>query len=386
MVVTGEVMRRLESNEFRDVIGHFASGVTIITAFHEGQWYGTTASAVSSLSLEPPMLLICMNKTSTTGQAIATSGRFAVNILREDQPDAAVQFARKGGDKFKGLRVTRGISGTPLLDDALATCECRVVEDVTGGTHSVFLAEVDHASARPGAPLAYFRGRFGRLELEQDESAFREIRARVINRQIPLGEPLDLDVLAQQTNVPRGSAYHALTKLLSEGLVRRDGDGGFVVIPLALEALEEGLRARCAIELGAARVTIGALTRDRLEEARGVIGLSRPAPAHLFDMPAHLPRYVRAAEEFVRLADNPALLDGYRRVNVAAMMTLLAPASDADHRAEHAAAVAGYEHHRRLLELFEAGDLSAAVAAIQRHGREILDYTKRHMDATGGRV
>jgi DNA-binding GntR family transcriptional regulator len=332
------------------------------------------------------MLLVCMNKTSTTGQAIAASGRFAVNVLREDQPDAAIQFAMKGGDKFKGLKVTRGISGALLLDDALATCECRVVEDVTGGTHSVFLAEVDHASARPGAPLAYFRGRFGRLELEQDESAFREIRARVINRQIPLGEPLDLDVVAQQANVPRGSAYHALTKLLGEGLVRRNDDGGFVVIPLTLEALQEGLRARCAIELGAVRLTIGKVTRERLEEAREVIERSRPAPPALFDMPAHLPRYARAAEEFIRLTGDQALLDAYRRVNVAAMITLLTSGSASNHRAEHGAAVDGYEHHQRLLAAFEDGALDDAIAAIQRHVRHIIIYTQRHLDAVGGQV
>jgi flavin reductase (DIM6/NTAB) family NADH-FMN oxidoreductase RutF len=93
-MTTRETMRRLDANEFRDVIGHFASGVTIITAVHEGQRYGTTASAVSSLSLEPPMLLVCLNKTSTTGQAIGAAGRFAVNILREDQPDLATRCLR----------------------------------------------------------------------------------------------------------------------------------------------------------------------------------------------------------------------------------------------------------------------------------------------------
>jgi 4-nitrophenol 2-monooxygenase / 4-nitrocatechol 4-monooxygenase, reductase component len=376
----------MKPNEFRDVIGHFASGVTIITAVHEGQRYGTTASAVSSLSLEPPMLLVCLNKTSTTGQAIGAAGRFGVNILREDQPDLAIQFAMKGGDKFVGLKVTQGISGAPLLEDALATCECRVVEDVTGGTHSVFLAEVDHALAQPGAPLAYFRGRFGRLELEQDESAFLEIRARVINRQIPLGEPLDLDRLAKQLNVPRGSAYHALTKLLSEGLVRRNGDGGFVVVPLTLDALQEALRARCAIELGALRMTIGSVTRERLEEVREVIERSRPAPPALFDLPAHLPRYARAAEEFIRLPDIPALLDAYRRVNVAAMITLLTSASAADHRAEHGAAVDAYEHHRTLLKALEDGALDEAVAAIRRHVRHVITYTERYLYAVGGKV
>ena len=93
--------RRLDSNEFRDIIGRFASGVTVITVEHEDQRYGTTASAVSSLSLEPPMLLVCLNKSSSTGQAIAAARHFAVNILGEGQADAAMRFAGKG-DKFAG--------------------------------------------------------------------------------------------------------------------------------------------------------------------------------------------------------------------------------------------------------------------------------------------
>ena len=88
-------MSPLAPDLFREVIGHFATGVTVITALHEDRRYGTTASAVSSVSLEPPMLLICMNEQSSTGQAVATSGRFAVNILSESQTDAAARFGRK---------------------------------------------------------------------------------------------------------------------------------------------------------------------------------------------------------------------------------------------------------------------------------------------------
>jgi flavin reductase (DIM6/NTAB) family NADH-FMN oxidoreductase RutF len=158
-------MSAVAAEEFRDVIGRFASGVTVITAAHEGRPFGTTASAVSSLSLEPPMLLACLNRTSSTRAAIAAAGRFAVNILGEDQADAALRFGRKRTDKFAGVAFAPGVAGAPLLAGALATVECRVVEEVTGGTHSVFLAAVERAAAAAGMPLAYFRGRFGRLVL-----------------------------------------------------------------------------------------------------------------------------------------------------------------------------------------------------------------------------
>jgi flavin reductase (DIM6/NTAB) family NADH-FMN oxidoreductase RutF len=154
---------QLSSHDFRDVIGRFASGVTVITATHEGRPVGTTASAVTSLSVEPPMILICLNKSSATGAAIRASGRFAVNILGEEHADLAARFASKAPDRFEGVRIVPGAGGVPLLDGALATLECRVTEEASGGSHRVFFAEVERASARDGAPLTYFRGLYGRL-------------------------------------------------------------------------------------------------------------------------------------------------------------------------------------------------------------------------------
>src|SRR3954449_8239317 len=169
--------RSLSSDEFREVISHFASGVTVVTALHDGRADGTTASAVTSLSLEPPMLLVCMNKLSETGRAVAHSKRFGVNILGANQVDLAERFARKGGDKFAGVPVTPGKWGEPLFDEALATLECHVAEETTGGTHYVFLAEVESGTARGGAPLAYFRGEFGRLELTRGQLEHRSTDA-----------------------------------------------------------------------------------------------------------------------------------------------------------------------------------------------------------------
>jgi 4-nitrophenol 2-monooxygenase / 4-nitrocatechol 4-monooxygenase, reductase component len=160
---TREQQRLADRERFRSVMGHFASGVTIITTRHEGIDYGLTASAVSSLSLDPPMLLICVNKASHTQKAIAQSQVFAVNILQEHQSEVARHFSSSHPDKFDGVSVSYGALGVPLLGDALATIECRVTEEVTGGTHSVFLAKVETAQAADGMPLTYFRGRMGRF-------------------------------------------------------------------------------------------------------------------------------------------------------------------------------------------------------------------------------
>lgn len=149
---------------FREVIGHFATGVAVVTARHDGVDYGMTASAVASLSLEPPTLLVCLSRESVTHRAIQSAGAFGVNVLTEAQGAIARRFAGTDrAQKFHELRVRHGELGQPLLLDALARLECRVDEPVTGGTHTIFLGTVQTAEAGEGAPLAYFRGKFGRF-------------------------------------------------------------------------------------------------------------------------------------------------------------------------------------------------------------------------------
>jgi flavin reductase (DIM6/NTAB) family NADH-FMN oxidoreductase RutF len=149
---------------FREVVGHFATGVAVITARRDGIDYGMTASAVASLSLEPPMLLVCLNRSSVTHGALAAAGAYGVNVLTDAQAEIAIRFAgTERKTKFSGLRVHHGPLGQPLLSDALARLECRVAETVSAGTHTVFLGRVAHAEAAPGAPLTYYRGRFGRF-------------------------------------------------------------------------------------------------------------------------------------------------------------------------------------------------------------------------------
>src|SRR3954453_3627910 len=213
--------RSLTPDEFRDVISHFASGVTVITAVHEGRAYGTTASAVTSLSLEPPMLLICMNKQSETGRAVAASGQFGVNILGAHQADLAERFAQKGGDKFADVPVSEGKWGEPLFDEALATLECSVAEETTGGTHYVFLAEVESGSARGGTPLAYFRGEFGRLELTRGQFEHRS------------ADPLDDELRAADAD-------------LAAAIERRDLDTALAAITARSERLTAIARERIA--------------------------------------------------------------------------------------------------------------------------------------------
>ena len=122
------------------------------------------------------MMIVCVNTSSRTLPAIRSSGTFGVNILGESQGSLAERFATNRDDKFDGVEVVYSEFGNPLISEAIAHLECQVIQEVSGGTHSVFLAVVQRAERFDGAPLAYFRGRFGRLELGPEEAADAEVR------------------------------------------------------------------------------------------------------------------------------------------------------------------------------------------------------------------
>lgn len=166
------VVQPLDQKEFRNVVGHFASGVTIVTTEHAGTRYGATISAVSSLCADPPMVLACVNQRLGTHAAILNSRRFTINILGEGQDSIAHTFATPGADKFRDVEVIEGPHG-PRLAEALAHLTCEVVDEVEGGTHRIFVGKVIEAQAGTGSPLSYFRGRFGSFVPFEESSWLR---------------------------------------------------------------------------------------------------------------------------------------------------------------------------------------------------------------------
>jgi flavin reductase (DIM6/NTAB) family NADH-FMN oxidoreductase RutF len=155
----------IDDAQFKHALSHFASGVTIVTTEHEGTDYGLTVASFASLSLSPPLVLVCISKSSSSHEPIAQSGKFGVSILGSDQEAVSGRFASRGGDKFAGLDVRRGTLGLPLVGNALATLECRVKDQVVGGDHSIFIGEVVDTQTREGAPLLYFRAAYREMRL-----------------------------------------------------------------------------------------------------------------------------------------------------------------------------------------------------------------------------
>lgn len=147
----------IDEYRFRQALGHFATGVAVVTAEHQGVLYGMTVSSFTSLSLKPPLILICVDKTVNTHLAISESGRFAANVLERKQEHLSRRFATHEEDKFVGVAWHIGQFGLPVLEGVLAVIECRICDTFPGGDHSIFVGEVMDAEINQGSPLLYYR-------------------------------------------------------------------------------------------------------------------------------------------------------------------------------------------------------------------------------------
>ena len=154
----------IEKNELRRVMGHFATGVTVITSIRgSGEMHGLTANAFTSVSLVPPLLLVCIDKKAESYPCFDESKIFTVNVLAADQEALSRRFAVTGGDKFEGVSYKVGANGAPILDGALAFLECKVTEKIDGGDHTIYVGEIEQAETKEGKPLLFFRGGYREL-------------------------------------------------------------------------------------------------------------------------------------------------------------------------------------------------------------------------------
>lgn len=149
----------IDKNELRRVMGHFCTGVTVITTLSkEGTLHGFTANAFTSVSLVPPLVLICVDKKAESYSSFEESRVFTVNILSADQEDVSRHFAVSGGDKFKGISYHLGANTAPIIGGAMSYLECRLVASHDAGDHAIYVGEVEQAEAHEGRPLLFFRG------------------------------------------------------------------------------------------------------------------------------------------------------------------------------------------------------------------------------------
>jgi flavin reductase (DIM6/NTAB) family NADH-FMN oxidoreductase RutF len=156
----------LDPAEFRRVLGHWTTGVAVVSGRDpSGQPCALTANAFSSVSLEPPLVLVCVEPTSETHGCIWATGCFAVSILGEGDERLARRFAdTELEDKFAGVAWRPETTGSPVLEGALAWVDCTVHDELPGGDHTIFVGRVVAGDARDGTPLSFYRGGYGRFQ------------------------------------------------------------------------------------------------------------------------------------------------------------------------------------------------------------------------------
>lgn len=145
--------------ELRTVLGSFATGVTVVTTYTPAGYAGLTVNSFTSVSLEPPLVLLCVRRRSTTGEAIECSGSFAINVLGREQEHLARHFCSGSGDRFAGLDVRRRATGAPILGGVLAYLDCELEQALDAGDHRIVIGRVLAAERiRSDAPLLFYQG------------------------------------------------------------------------------------------------------------------------------------------------------------------------------------------------------------------------------------
>lgn len=153
-------MSAVDHRRLRDVLGHFPTGVTVITTLRDGVPSGMAANSFVSVSLDPPLIAFCPTRNSATWRDIEATGRFCVNLLQRDQAELCARFATRGADRFGGLDWTLSPGGSPLLPETVGWLDCTVETTFDGGDHLIVLGRVHQLDVVPGAPpLVFFRGR-----------------------------------------------------------------------------------------------------------------------------------------------------------------------------------------------------------------------------------
>jgi flavin reductase (DIM6/NTAB) family NADH-FMN oxidoreductase RutF len=154
----------VDSAAFRQACGKFATGITIVTVMGpDGLPHGMTVNSFTSVSLEPPLVLVCIDRKAAILPKLQAARYFGINVLAEEQQALSTQFARRGTDRFESVPWFAGELGVPLLDGALAHYECSVASVTEGGDHLIFIAEVQHLQCFAGRPLLYYGSDYATL-------------------------------------------------------------------------------------------------------------------------------------------------------------------------------------------------------------------------------
>lgn len=289
-------MADIEPMKLRQAFGAFATGVTIVTTAFEGKRFGVTANSFSSVSLDPPMVLWSLARSSSSFAAFENAPAFAVHILAADQQPLSNRFATKGIDKFEGLDTAEGLGGAPLLTRCAARFECRTVYRYEGGDHLIFVGEVAALDHAPSEPLLFHGGRYAKRARDEGggDPVADDLSALVARAYLHLLTP----VRSRAAEAGVGLAGHyALTILMNRGEATLSeindviGYSGVTVGPDALAALAgrglvtagEGSGRRIALTPAGRTLMIELIAAARALEADAQLGFE-PDDAQLLKL------------------------------------------------------------------------------------------------------
>jgi flavin reductase (DIM6/NTAB) family NADH-FMN oxidoreductase RutF/DNA-binding GntR family transcriptional regulator len=377
MSTKGKVPRGTDREEFRHIVGHLASGVTVVTTSAGDRSFGMTASSVTSLSLDPPMMLACLNLKVPTAEAVVSAGRFGINVLGSGQEVLAGQFAVPSDDKFKGVPVDTSDDGIPLLRDAHAQIECKVVSTVDIATHRIIIGEVVSARASTGKPLTYYRGGFGRFQHVEDELAYDAVRALILSGEWRSGRR-EGEAVAEQLGIEESAAFYALTRLSGEGIVEWESGSGYAVTESSVRVAREAIDARSIIErgviedflAGASQAELARVTQSFDAMAALMVGDVLTDPAAFWEANFAYHRSI------VELAQNASLTAAFDRLHLTQVMARLqGDTAQSSH--------SFIDVQRRLLDALLTQDVVAAVEAVRDYSALA---TARALELGGGRT
>jgi flavin reductase (DIM6/NTAB) family NADH-FMN oxidoreductase RutF len=156
-------MSTFDSQLQRRIMGHFATGVTVVTTRRGEELCWMTANAVASLSLDPPLVLVAVDKRAQMHEHLVQARFFAINILNEEQEALSRRFAVRGPKEWSDLKLTTVVTGAPIIEGALAYLDCKLAEVLPGGDHHIFTGEIVAGNVAEGRPLLYYQGNYARL-------------------------------------------------------------------------------------------------------------------------------------------------------------------------------------------------------------------------------
>ncbi|MGI8393235.1 flavin reductase [Leucobacter sp. W1038] len=362
---------------FRHVVGHFASGVAVVTTAVDGELFGTTVSAVSSLSMDPPMMLVCLNRSSNTHDQVKLARTFAINVLSSHQSDLAYRFAKKG-DKFSGVDVDM-VQGVPVIRGALAHIICVTEEEAVGGTHTVFLGRATSAGASDAQPLAYYRGAFGSFHSGSEERTYLDVRRWILEHRDLRGHAVSISRVVEELNLPRAAVGRALAKLAVDRLLAIETEDTLQILPITAKFMQGCIEGRSAIQCGVITTHLDTLTDSDVTEMREIFEEMQHLRGSAGAMRAFLDLNARLQDRIIGLAGSEELTRAFNHMGVGAVWSHTVPEDSWDEFFDSS-------NQRRLIDALERRDIAAACQASRDHATVTLGLVHELLEQNGGEV